>query len=166
MRLQRKPTTRNLRSRTKCRANRGIRQGEKNPIWLMLLLVLANALFAQEPEIGRLIDCPTAAVLEEREFVAQVHLFTGGGMSAGGEYGILPNLSAGLYYGANNLVGNNEIRWFKYPGVSVAYRFLERDEWIPAMSVGFSMQGAGPYFDPGLRKYERFVTKAKGFWVT
>jgi len=132
----------------------------------MLLLVLANALFAQEPEIGRLIDCPTAAVLEEREFVAQVHLFTGGGMSAGGEYGILPNLSAGLYYGANNLVGNNEIRWFKYPGVSVAYRFLERDEWIPAMSVGFSMQGAGPYFDPGLRKYERFVTKAKGFWVT
>jgi hypothetical protein len=137
----------------------------KNLCTLIVLFLSAQLLFAQEPEIGRLIDCPTAAVLKQNDLVTRVYLFTGGGMCAGGEYGLLPKLSVGLYYGANNLIGNREIRWFKYPGVSVAYRFQERDEWIPALSAGLTMQGEGPYFDPGPRKYERFLTKAKGFWV-
>ncbi len=128
-------------------------------------LVLVNAVFAQEPEIGRVIDCPTAATLKHGELVAKVHLFTGGGLCVGGETGVLPNLNVGLYYGANNLIGNSEIRWFKYPGVSVSYRLSEADQWYPAVSAGLTTQGEGPYFDPGPRKYERFITKAKGFWV-
>lgn len=131
----------------------------------ILLLISAHALFAQEPEIGRLIDCPTAATLKHGEFVAEVHLFTGGGLCVGGETGVLPNLAVGLYYGANNLIGNSEIHWFKYPGISLSYRFSKADGWYPAASVGLTTQGVGPYFDPGPRKYERFLTKAKGFWV-
>jgi hypothetical protein len=134
-------------------------------ICFALLFLLPAILFAQEPEIGRLIDCPTAAVVKHGELVARVQLFTGGGLCVGGETGVLPNLAIGLYYGANNLIGNSEIRWFKYPGISLSYRFSEADGWYPAASVGLTTQGVGPYFDPGPCKDERFVTKAKGFWV-
>jgi len=137
----------------------------KNILCLVFLLFPVSALFAQEPEIGRLIDCPTAATLNHGELVTKVHLFTGGGLCVGGETGILPNLNVGLYYGANNLIGNSEIRWFKYPGISLSYRFSEANGWYPAASVGLTTQGVGPYFDPGPRKCERFLTKAKGFWV-
>jgi hypothetical protein len=132
---------------------------------LVVLVFSAHVLFAEELEISCLIDCPTAATLKHGELVAKVDLFTGGGLCVGGETGVLPNLAVGLYYGANNLIGNSEIRWFKYPGISLSYRFSEADGWYPAVSVGLTTQGVGPYFDPGPRKYERFLTKAKGLWV-
>lgn len=130
-----------------------------------LLLIAASAVLAQEREIGRLIDCPTAAVLQHCELLGQAHLFTGGGMLLGGEVGILPRLTIGMFYGANNLVSNDKIDWFKYPGLSLAYHFFEQSGWCPSVSAGFTMQGIGPYYDPGPRKSERFLTKAKGFWI-
>jgi hypothetical protein len=130
-----------------------------------ILLISASALFGRETEISRLIDSPTAAALQHGELLAQAHLFAGGGMMVGGEVGVLPRLTVGAYYGGNNLVGNYEIRWFKYPGVSLTYNVFDRNEWYPAVSAGFTSQGVGPFYDPGPRKNERFLTKAKGFWI-
>ncbi len=146
---------------------RHLRFSRVNKLAYLFLVLFLPALFAQERpfEISRLIDSPTATAVQHGEALAQAHVFTGGGMLVGGEVGILPRLTVGAYYGANNLVGNYEIRWFKYPGFSLTYSILDRSEWYPAVSAGFTSQGVGPFYDPGARKNERFLTKAKGFWI-
>ncbi len=137
----------------------------KTFVYFLFVLLLPLALFAQERDISRLIDCPTAASLKHGELDCRMNLFAGGGVCAGAAVAILPGLDIGLYYGANDLIGYHKVHEFKYPGASVSYRFLNRKEWAPALSAGFNMQGNGPFYDPGLKKYERFQMKAKGLWV-
>jgi len=113
-------------------------------------------------EYRRLIDMPTAGVLERGMVGLSAELLPFGTVIAKIEAGVFDGLNIGLSYGGSNIIGAGNIDWYPFPpGVNLRYRLMIEDVLIPAVTIGFDTQGKGEYF----KDEKRFSVKAPGLFA-
>ena len=113
-------------------------------------------------EYRRLIDMPTAGVLDKGQVAMSSELLPNGTLIAKVEAGIFKNFNIGLSYGGNNIIGSGKPDWYPFPpGVNLRIRLMDETVLIPALSVGFDTQGKGEYF----KDEKRYAIKAPGIFA-
>lgn len=134
----------------------------------LIFVLLSQACIAQgsagsegKIEPRYLVDIPTAGLLDRGSFSLDVNFFQSGGVLLGLSAGVLDRLNFGVSYGGMNIIGAEEPKWNKLPGVAVRFRLLDEAEMIPAVAIGFDSQGKEAYID----SLERYTIKSPGFYV-
>lgn len=123
-------------------------------------------LFAQE--LTKLVDIPTAGILQKGDVKFQSLIYKDGGICFGTGVGIIPKLMFGMEYGGEGIIGNQKPNWNEYPGVFVKYRIFDESPKTPALAVGFDSRGYGAYLkktDLDTIKINRYELKSKGFYA-
>jgi hypothetical protein len=118
-----------------------------------------NAQLDLEPT--RLIDSPTAGLIDKGRFAVDLRLFPDGGVLTQINAGVMRRLSIGLSYGGVNVIGDDLIDWHPRVEVAARYRVIEETTGLPAITAGYETQGFGPY----QRTSARYKIKSKGFFV-
>lgn len=113
-------------------------------------------------EYRKLIDMPTAGILDKGQVALSSELLPNGTLIAKVEAGIFKNFNIGLSYGGSNIIGSGKPDWYPFPpGVNLRIRLMDETILIPALSIGFDTQGKGEYFkDP-----KRYSIKAPGIFA-
>lgn len=112
-------------------------------------------------ECVKLIDQPTAGILQKGNVDVDVYLMPQGVLISSIQVGVFKDFSIGISYGAANFIGISNPKWYKLPGVNVKARIISESEAFPAVAIGFDSQGKGEY-DSDL---ERFKVKSPGFYA-
>ncbi len=113
-------------------------------------------------EYRKLIDMPTAGVLEKGQVSLSSELLPNGTLIAKVEAGIFDNFNIGLSYGGSNIIGSGSPDWYPFPpGVNLRVRLMDETILIPALTIGFDTQGKGDYF----KDEKRFAIKAPGLFA-
>lgn len=110
-------------------------------------------------ELVRLVDSPTAGLIDKGRFAVDMRLFPDGGLVGQLHAGIMRRLTIGLSFGGERIIGNDDIDWYPRVEAAARYRVLEENEALPAFTVGYETQGYGP------RAQDRYQVKSKGFFV-
>ena len=110
-------------------------------------------------ELVRLIDSPTAGLVDKGRFAVDLRLFPEGGLVGQLHAGIMRRLTIGLSFGGESVIGNDPIDWYPRVEAAARYRVLEESEAFPALALGYETQGYGPRFA------QRYQVKSKGFFV-
>jgi hypothetical protein len=110
-------------------------------------------------ELVRLVDSPTAGLVDKGLFAVDLRLFPDGGLVGQLHAGIMRRLTIGMSFGGEGLIGNDRIDWYPRVEAAARYRVLEESEALPAFSIGYETQGFGP------RAGDRYQVKSKGFYV-
>ncbi|MDA0334791.1 MAG: hypothetical protein O2782_06485 [bacterium] len=127
---------------------------------LCVLPMMASAQTdATSDELVRLVDSPTAGLVDKGRFAVDMRLFPQGGLSGQLQAGIMRRLTIGLSFGGEGIIGNDPIDWYPRVEAAARYRILEESEALPALAVGYETQGFGP------RVGERYQVKSKGFFL-
>ncbi|MCG8603502.1 hypothetical protein MJD09_00680 [bacterium] len=117
---------------------------------------------AQRPFQHRmLVDMPTAGTIERGSFEVELRMFGNGGLLSNVSVGITPRFMIGLAYGGENIIGAGGVNWNPTPGIIGAIRMIDETFGVPAIAIGFTSQGYGPYFD-GVDRYEY---KSRGLYA-
>lgn len=110
-------------------------------------------------ELVRLIDSPTAGLVDKGRFAIDLRLFPQGGVVGQIQAGILRRLAIGLSFGGEGVIGNDAIDWYPRVEAAARYRVIEEGQSLPGVTLGYETQGFGPY------AAERYQIKSKGFFV-
>lgn len=110
-------------------------------------------------ELVRLVDNPTAGLVDKGRFAVDMRMFPEGGLVGQLQAGIMRRLTIGLSFGGEGVIGNDPIDWYPRVEAAARYRVLEESEALPAFAVGYETQGYGP------RAGDRYQVKSKGFFV-
>ena len=131
--------------------------------WAILMGLLMSTTVpsrAQDPvELIRLIDSPTAGLVDKGRFAADLRLFPAGGLQGQLTAGIMRRLAIGLSFGGEGIIGDGEIDWYRRVEVAARYRLIEESESLPAFTLGYETQGYGRYVRA------RYQVKSKGFFL-
>ena len=111
------------------------------------------------PEPTRLVDSPTAGLVEKGHFGVDLRLFPAGGVLGQINAGALRRLSIGLSFGGVDVIGDDRIDWYPRVEVAARYRVIDESQGLPALTVGYETQGYGPYHNG------RYQFKSKGFFA-
>jgi len=133
-------------------------------ILVFATLLAAGALFAQGVPINgtrRLIDMPTAGMLERASYSIDMRMFTDGGLLSSVAVGISDRFMLGMSYGGVNIIGQGTVDWNPEPGILARARLIDENYRMPAVVVGFESQGYGPYNT----EFERYETKSRGVFL-
>lgn len=133
-------------------------------IAVALPLVVAQPLAVHGQDAGngellRLIDSPTAGLIDKGRFDVDLRLFRDGGVVGQLHAGILRRLTIGLAFGGEGVIGNDAINWYPRVEASARYRVYEESAALPAFTAGYGTQGYGPHAGG------RYQIKSKGFFV-
>ncbi|MEE2658326.1 MAG: hypothetical protein VX733_07470 [Candidatus Latescibacterota bacterium] len=129
-------------------------------VLLGCVLAAATVSHAQEPaEIIRLVDSPTAGLVDKGRFAVDLRMFSDGGLSGQLHAGILRRISIGLSFGGQGIIGNDAIDWYPRVEANARYRVIEESQGMPAITVGYETQGYGPYHP------RRYQIKSKGMFT-
>ena len=139
-----------------------------NSIFILSLLYLQIAI-AQgtagedaKYEYRKLIDMPTAGILDKGNVALSSELLPNGTLLAKIEAGIFKNFNIGLSYGGSNIIGSGSPDWYPFPpGVNLRVRLMDETVIIPAIAIGFDTQGKGEYF----KDQKRYSVKAPGLFA-
>ncbi|MHB1686887.1 MAG: hypothetical protein ACYCVH_05905 [Ignavibacteriaceae bacterium] len=112
-------------------------------------------------EYRYLIDMPTAGILNKGFVGVTSDVLPGGDLIEKIEVGVFDNVSFGISYGGQNLIGAGSPIWYKYPGVNIRVRLMNESVTMPALTLGFDSQGKGEYFD----STSRYAIKSPGFFA-
>lgn len=129
--------------------------------WLVLVLAATSLPTASQQglEPYRLIDSPTAGLIDKGRFAADMRLFPNGGVTGQLSAGVLRRLSIGISFGGTNIIGDDTIDWYPRVEPSIRYRVIEESSALPAATLGYETQGYGA------RHGERYQVKSKGVFV-
>lgn len=126
----------------------------------------------QPPTVERreLIDVPTAGVLQKGQYEVGLRLFDNGGLLANINVGITNRFMIGIAYGGERIVGSGEVNFNPLPGVDVRYRLIDESMIGPAVTIGFSSQGYGPWIkrvptDTATARINRYTHKSRGLFA-
>jgi len=108
-----------------------------------------------------LVDIPTAGLLDRGGFGFDANFFQAGGVLIGLTAGVIDRLNFGISYGGTYIIGADEPKWNKLPGVNIKYRVFDESDLIPAIAIGFDSQGKEMYID----SLDRYTIKSPGFFV-
>lgn len=113
-------------------------------------------------EYRKLVDMPTAGILEKGAVALSSDLLPDGTLIAKVEAGIFSNINIGLSYGGSNIIGSGSPDWYPFPpGVNLRIRVMNESVLIPAIAIGFDTQGKGEYF----KDTKRYAIKAPGLFA-
>ena len=126
---------------------------------ILCLCMAAGPAAADRAELTRLVDSPTAGLVNKGHYAADVRLFADGGAIGRLQVGVLKRLSVGASFGGEQLIGSGAVNWFPQVGLAARCRILEEGYTWPALVLGFDSQGVGPY------KGQRYQVKSKGVYL-
>ncbi len=127
-------------------------------IYIILMLSISLA-FANT--FTYTVGAPTANVLEQGEYNIWTKIYKANGMLAGTQIGLLPYITIGLSYGAENMVGNLSPEWHNLVDANVKFRFMRETQVVPAIAIGFDSMGHGAWHSD----ISRYDIKSKGFYL-
>lgn len=110
-------------------------------------------------QLTRLVDCPTAGLVEKGRFGVDLRLFPNGGVMGQLNAGVMRRLAIGISYGGMGIIGDDDIDWYPRVEAAVRYRVVEESEGWPAFLLGFETQGYGAY------ENSRYQIKSKGLYM-
>ena len=110
----------------------------------------------------RIIDMPNAGVLKKSSYCFYFRAFAQGGALAKVDVSPFENFQLGASYSMVGLIGDGDIYGQNYPQFEARFRFLDEKLAIPALAIGFSTQGYGPY----IKSAKRFEIMSPGFYLT
>ena len=128
---------------------------------LVLFLVAAGSVQAQEMGLRRLVDNPTAVVLERGSYAFDAIVYPQGGVLAGIIVGVLDSFAFGFCYGGLGVIGSGTPDWNPDVEFRARLRLIEESFALPAIALGFDSQGFGCYAD----STQRYQVKSKGFYA-
>jgi hypothetical protein len=134
---------------------------------LFTILLLSFPSHAQVPdntsalEMQDMVLNPTAGTLKQGQYGLDVRAYGNGGLLAGVGVGLFHRFMFGISFGGEQLLGYKEFGGNELPGVQVRYRLIEETMTLPAITVGFQMQGQGPWY----KDEERYLYKAPGAYA-
>lgn len=112
-------------------------------------------------EMTQVVHTPTAGVLKQGQYQIDLTAFGNGGAMGGIGIGLFNRFMFGISYGGEGLIGYGDPKGNKLPGVIVKYRVIEESMSMPALTVGFDMQGHGTWYEGS----QRYLFKAPGGFV-
>ena len=116
----------------------------------------AGAAGSETPELIRLIDSPTAGLIDKGRFGVDLRLFPRGGVLGQLNAGVLKRLGIGISFGGEEIIGDQTIDWYPRVEVAIRYRLIEETQVWPAFVLGYETQGFGTY------RNKRYQIKSKG----
>lgn len=137
---------------------------------LVLLVLIPASGSAQQAgdvtnlEMLQVVNTPTAGVLKRGQYQLQLRSFAEGGMQAGISMGLFDRFMFGVSFGGMRLLGFEEPIGYKLPGAIIKYRLIEETQTLPAIALGFDMQGYGDYYEHD--DFKRYWQKAPGFFAS
>lgn len=108
-----------------------------------------------------LVDVPTAGTLPRAYYDLGVRFYPDGGAIGFTDIGLSNRLQLGISYGSDNVISNKSPGWNSDIEFSIKFGIIDELEYFPAVSVGFSSQGFGPWSG----KYDRYTFKSRGFYL-
>jgi hypothetical protein len=111
--------------------------------------------------LRRLVDSPTAVILERGSYAFDTVVYPDGGMLVGISVGLLNSFSFGFSYGGLGVIGSGNPDWNPRVEFRARLRLIEESFALPGVAVGFDSQGFG-YF---AEDTERYQVKSKGFYA-
>lgn len=107
----------------------------------------------------RLIDCPTAGLVGKGHFAVDLRFFPQGGVLGQLNAGVLNRLSIGLSFGGEQIIGDQEVKWYPRVEPAIRYRVIQESQALPALVLGYETQGYGAY------RAGRYQIKSKGMFL-
>ena len=108
-----------------------------------------------------LVDMPTAGTLPRGTFNIGLRLYAQGGALGYTDIGLSNRLMLGISYGGTKIVSNDNPDWNPRIAFNLKFRVVDEMEVFPAITVGFSDQGHGPF----ISEWDRFLFKSRGFYA-
>ena len=108
----------------------------------------------------KLIDAPTAGVVDYYGLQLKTRFFSEGGVLTYLSFGVLPRLNLGASMTVERLIGNETPVRLVRPEIQVKFRFYDGSLFIPAFAVGYD--GQGHYYNSSTK---RFSEQKRGLYV-
>ena len=130
-----------------------------------MLIVMLNLLCANNLST---VENPTASLLNQGEVRIVQKIYKMNSMMLGAEVGLFDIFQFGMAYGAEEVVGDNDIKLHNIPAFKAKVRLLEETFVLPAIALGVDTQGHGSYYKKVTNEYDetisqnRFEVKSKG----
>lgn len=145
----------------------------RNVLVIMVLALMVSLTVTKESEaqvadhvdnleLLHLIQTPTAGVLKQGQYQIDLLAYRDGGAMGGIGIGLFNRFMFGISFGGDHLIGDETPVGNKFPGVLVKYRMIEESMVLPAVTVGFDMQGYGSWYSG----VDRYLYKAPGTFVS
>lgn len=120
----------------------------------------------------RLVDAPTAGVLNKGFYDFECRVYPGGestngaGLNLGIAVGITNRLMIGVSYGGEGFVGRGrDVNFDNFPGFLFKYRMFEEKIHFPGIALGYDHQGHGGTTDTLGFDYDGYIYKSPGFFL-
>ena len=137
---------------------------KKNIIFILISLIYTQSEQPYPPL--DLVTIPTAGTLPRGSYTYETVLSKNGTFMPKLSIGLTHNLTIGISYGIQELIGNEDPIYNPQPGFSVKYRAYEENSKIPAIVIGLNTQGKGIYQSTSIpTEIARYEQKAHGFYV-
>lgn len=141
---------------------------------LMLAGAPAMAQNMKTLPVNRLIDNPTAGILQKGTFDFDMCLYGEGGVLLALNMGMLDRLNLGASFGGVRIISDASPDWNGRPELALKYRLMDETVSWPAIVLGYAGQGHGRWLekvDPDGDSttvdvpVDRYEVKAKGFYA-
>lgn len=108
-----------------------------------------------------LVDVPTAGTLPRAVYDIAVHIYQDGGALASTDIALSNRFQMGISYGARDFFSNRTPSGNPRIAFGLKFRLVDEMTYFPAIAVGYSDQGTGPYWE----SQERYTYKSRGFYA-
>ena len=114
-----------------------------------LLLLVPSVAAGYGGSMTRLVDVQTAHTLPRAGYSLGVRVAPGGGVQIGLAVGVTPYVSAGVGYGAGNVIGSGELDWDSEIAFELKIRLAEEYDIMPGLAIGYDSRGHGAQMPDG-----------------
>ena len=126
---------------------------------LLAACLCTTATAADQAELTRLIDSPTAGLVDKGRYGIALRLFANGGVQGHLDAGVLKRVTIGISFGGEHIIGDTSVDWQPRVEAAIRYRIIEENTALPALVLGYDTQGYGSH------KNERYQIKSKGVYL-
>lgn len=117
----------------------------------MIFLLLANLY---------LVDQPNLAVPKHGIYGFQLRIGPAGEVITNAHLGLFNRLCLGLSWGASNMLGAGDPRFYRQPGIQARFMIIDQSVYMPTMLIGFDNQG----FEGYSTEERRYTIRSKGVY--
>ncbi|MCK4410443.1 MAG: hypothetical protein KAW67_10165 [Candidatus Eisenbacteria sp.] len=115
----------------------------------LLLLSFPSVAAGYGDSFTRLVDVQTAHSLPRAGYSLGVRAVPGGGVRTSFAVGVTRYVSAGVSYGAANVIGSGEPDWDNEVEFELKIRLAEEYDIVPGLAIGYDSRGHGSQMPDG-----------------